>query len=125
MVQGALPGKCWWRGGGLGSGSAPPGAKATHLKPRGPLISSVPFRSNGARVTLQKDRHARWTLSLPTPAFLASPAGLLHTPSLEAHHLPFWAQGWGPLSTSQTSLARPEEGQAHIVHGAAGPHAPR
>lgn len=71
MVQGALPGKRWWRGGGLGSGLAPPGAKATHLKPRGPLVSSVPFRSNGACVTLWRDGHACWTLS----ATLALPGG--------------------------------------------------
>lgn len=94
----------------MGSGLAPPGAKATHLKPRGPLVSSVPFRSNGARVTLRRDGHARWTLSLP------------HQPSLEAHHLPFWAQGLGTPSTSQTAPARPEEGgQGHVVHGAAAP----
>lgn len=36
----------------------PTAGKVTHLDPRGPLVSSVSFRSNGASITLQRDGHA-------------------------------------------------------------------
>lgn len=46
---------------GPGSG---PGAEGTHLKPRGPLVTSVPFGSNGASIALQREGRACWGLCL-------------------------------------------------------------
>lgn len=87
---------------GRGKGSGVPGwlllelraRRATHLKPRGPLVSSVSFRSGGASFTLRRDGQAPLD---PLSAYTSPPPGVTGrpappAPSLEARHLPFLAR---------------------------------
>lgn len=68
---------------GPGSG---PGAEGTHLKPRGPLVTSVPFGSNGASIALQREGRACWGLCLRHTDPLTPLTGRLRPrPPVHAH----------------------------------------
>lgn len=64
-------------------------AGGTHLRPWGPLVSAVPFRSNGPSLALQRD---------DTPVGPSLPHGRPLAPDATLAGLPFWVQALGPLS---------------------------
>lgn len=89
---------------GPGSG---PGAEGTHLKPRGPLVTSVPFGSNGASIALQREGRACWGLCLrPTDPLTPLTGRPRPRPPVHAHSAACRTSAPHPAYPSRRPAAR-------------------